>query len=114
MYPVSISFLRIAVYFMRLYFRTFFHQIDQKEALTWWEHVPSASNAADGSSRTSHRDALVRTLGVPLVYVVFSQFMLDIMRMSPVEVFDVIGKRVALSVVITPWQRATRRIRYSP
>ena len=65
MYPVSISFLRIAACIMSLYFRTFFYQDDRKEALAWWEYVPSASNAADGGSRTGHRDALARTLGVP-------------------------------------------------
>ena len=64
------------------------------EALAWWEYVPSASNAADGGSQTGHRDALARTLGVPLVHVVFPQFMLDIMRTSPVEVVDVIGRRL--------------------
>ena len=64
------------------------------EALAWWEYVPSASNAADGGSRTGYRDALARTLGLPLVHVVFPQFMLDIMRMSPVEVVDMIGQRL--------------------
>ena len=44
--------------------------------------------------RTGHRDALARTLGVPFVNVVFLQFMLDIMRMSCVEVVDLIGKRL--------------------
>ena len=65
-----------------------------REALAWWEYVPSASNAADGGSRTGHRDALARTLGVPLVQKVFPQFMLDIMRMSLVEVVDMIGQRL--------------------
>ena len=43
---------------------------------------------------TGHRDALASTLGVPLVHVVFPQFMLDFIRMSPVEVVDMIGRRL--------------------
>ena len=53
------------------------------DSLAWWEYVPSASNAADGGNRTGHRDALARTLGVPLVQKVIPQFMLDIVRMGP-------------------------------
>ena len=65
-----------------------------QEALAWSEYVPSASNAADGGSRTGYRDALARTLGVPIVHIVFPQFMLDVMRMSLVEVVDMIGQRL--------------------
>ena len=38
--------------------------------------------------------ALASTLNVPLVQKVFPQFMLDIMRMSPVEVVDMVKQRL--------------------
>ena len=77
----------------------FYPELFKRTAVTFFLDNQSAlMSLVKGGSRavdlTGHHDVLASTLGVPLVHVVFAQFMLDIMRMSPVEVVDMIEQRL--------------------
>ena len=55
----------------------------KRSVRAWWEYVPSASNIADGGSRTGVRDPVAASVGIALTQLPFPAALRDLVHALP-------------------------------